>query len=347
MYTSLFGYLASCILIVSMVILKYVDTFMERAPYFAIAPLGLISIVVALTWGVGPGLFSLILGLLATQFYIMPGIFTTDIVRDTAIGGPFVLSDLIVIALIGRSIVMQRKLMHVNHQLEQAVSLKDHFITRATHELRTPLTTVRGQAQLALRRLRESDYEVPLPIMQAHFEKIAARAEDMQMLLDDLLDLNSLYAGNLPLHFETCDIVEICLEVVGEQHAVSNRIIVFHECEEHIELYADKKRLSQVATNLISNAIKYSVTDTAINVTIEQKNREVLLKVQNDGLPLLEDVRQHIFEPFYRTPEAEATQPGWGLGLAICKEIIEQHHGRIWVETSLDTGTTFFVQLSR
>lgn len=344
-HTPLFGYIASFLLIASMVLLKYADVFLAKAPYFAIAPLGLISVVVALTWGIGPGLFSLALGLLATQYFIIPGIFTTDIGRDTAIGAPFVVVDLIVIVLVARLAVVTQQLSRANHDLEQASNLKDQFITRATHELRTPLTTIRGQAQLALRRMKNFTDEVSQATIQTHFEKVAARAADMQLLLDDLLDLNSLRVGTLSLHFGTCDMVEICQGVVTEQQEVSNRAITFNAMGAWVPLYADKKRLSQVITNLINNAIKYSTEDTVITVAVDQRPREVVLQVHNDGPQLPASSLSRVFELFYRAPEAGATQAGWGIGLTICREIVEQHHGRIWAEASPNGGATFFVSI--
>ncbi|GHO83793.1 sensor histidine kinase [Dictyobacter formicarum] len=341
----LFGYIASVLLIAAMVLLKYVDIFLAKAPYFAIAPMGLVSTVVALSWGIGPGLFSLALGLLATQYFIVPGIFTPDIGRDTAIGGPFVAVDFIVIVLVARLAVVNQQLIRANQDLGQSANFKDQFIARATHELRTPLTTIRGQAQLALRRLRNFKDEVSQATIQRHFEKMDGRAADMQLLLDDLLDLNSLRAGTLPLHFGTCDMVEIAQDVVAEQREVSNRAITFNETGSRVSLYADKKRLSQVVTNLISNAIKYSTEDTVITVDVDQGPREVVLRVHNEGPQLSATSLSRAFDIFYRAPEAEATQTGWGIGLTISREIVEQHHGRIWAEASPGGGATFFVAI--
>lgn len=344
-HTPLFGYIASFVLIGSLVLLKYIDVFLAKAPYFAIAPLGLISTVVALSWGLGPGLFSLALGLLATQYFIAPGIFTTDVGRDTAIGGPFVLVDLIVIALVARLTVVTQQLMRANQELEQASHVKDQFITRATHELRTPLTTIRGQAQLALRRLRNFGDHVSPKTIRDHFEKMSARAEDMQLLLDDLLDLNSLRVGTLPLHFATCDLFTISRDVLAEQREVSGRTIIFNELGGQALLYADQKRLGQVVTNLISNAIKYSTEDTVITATLELRPCEAVLQIHNEGPILSATSLNRVFDLFYRAPEAEATRTGWGIGLTICREIVEQHRGRIWAEASPNGGATFFIAL--
>ncbi|GLV55153.1 hypothetical protein KDH_20000 [Dictyobacter sp. S3.2.2.5] len=344
-HTSAFGYLASILLIAAMIMLKNMDVFLAKAPYFAIAPLGLVSIVIALTWGIGPGLFSLVLGLVAAQYFIVPGVFTSDVGRDSAIGGPFVISDLLVVVLVARLSMVTRQLKQANQELEQASRIKDQFIARATHELRTPLTTIRGQAQLALRRLRNFTDSVSQATLQKHFEKVSARAADMQLLLDDLLDLNSLRVGTLSMHFDSCDIVDVCREVVVEQREVSGRDITFTETGEHGLLYADQKRLAQVVTNLLNNAIKYSTEDTIISVALNQEPREVVLQVHNEGPQLSEASLRRVFDLFYRAPEAEATQSGWGIGLTICREIVEQHHGRIWAEASPNGGATFFVSL--
>jgi signal transduction histidine kinase len=109
----------------------------------------------------------------------------------------------------------------------------------------------------------------------------------------------------------------------------------------------DEERIAQVIINLVSNALKYSPAGTVIRVEVSQRSGEAILAVHNDDGPVLSKEQQKtIFEPFSRGPEAQSSAiSGWGLGLAICKEIVERHGGRLWVESSEEMGTTFFATL--
>jgi len=101
-----------------------------------------------------------------------------------------------------------------------------------------------------------------------------------------------------------------------------------------------------VIINLVTNAVKYSPENTIIRVCASLESPHVILTVHNDGPAIPQEQQIHIFEPFYRTPEAELSSiQGWGLGLSISKEIVEQHGGQIWVESFEEKGTTFFVRL--
>src|SRR6185312_12144647 len=115
-----------------------------------------------------------------------------------------------------------------------------------------------------------------------------------------------------------------------------------------VMLNADCERLGQVIINLLTNAMKYSPEVSPIRIAISQSDRAVTIQVHNEGQAIPTQQHEHLFEPFYRTPEAHASpEEGSGLGLAISKEIVERHQGRIWVESSDQEGTTFFVQLPR
>ena len=109
---------------------------------------------------------------------------------------------------------------------------------------------------------------------------------------------------------------------------------------------ADRERLAQVVINLVTNAIKYSPSESIVRLCISQEASNILLTVHNEGAPIPEDQQQSIFEPFYRATNAQAsTKQGWGLGLAICKDIVERHNGRIWVESTVEAETNFYVKL--
>lgn len=166
------------------------------------------------------------------------------------------------------------------------------------------------------------------------------------MILVLLLELSSLQAMNLPLRLTECDLQDLCYEIVDDQRALSGRHFDLEITPHPLILQADCVRISQVITNLVTNAVKYSPEDSVIRVQIGQEQSSVILQVHNDAPAIPQEEQASIFEPFYRLANAQSSsKKGSGLGLSIAKDIVERHGGQIWVESSEGKGTTFFVQL--
>jgi signal transduction histidine kinase len=220
-------------------------------------------------------------------------------------------------------------------------------ILRSARELRTPTTTILGRAQLALHRLNKSG-ETPenWSVLRQYFEIIEVQTQNLRVLIEELFDLSSVRAGQYPLRLTQCDLGRLCRDVIQDQQAVSARSIELELPSELLLLQADDKRLTQVLVNLVNNAVKYSPAQTTIHVGVRPEQAHVILEVHNEGKALSQAQLEHIFEPFYRTLDAENSPiKGWGLGLAISKEIVERHGGQIWAESSEGKGITFFVKL--
>ena len=235
----------------------------------------------------------------------------------------------------------------VNQELEQANTLKEHFLSMASHELKTPITSIRGQAQLGMRRLAKQA-ELPAEVAPLHttLERIDQLTHRLQSLVDDLLDLSILRSGKMTLRATRCDVGEMCREVITEQQSLSSRSIELEVPSSPVVLQADCERLSQVMTNLVANAIKYSPDNSSVQVRVSQSRHAALIRVHNEGSTIPREQQTHIFEPFYRTPDAQSSsKKGWGLGLAISKQIVERHGGRIGVESSQEKGVTFTIEL--
>jgi signal transduction histidine kinase len=207
---------------------------------------------------------------------------------------------------------------------------------------------------LLLRRLKRQSAQNPelLPVCDS-LGKVDEQTRRLTDLVNGLLDINTLRSGKMPVHLALCDLRCLCRRVVEEQQALAGRSIDLRLPADPVVVQIDEGRLSQVVSNLLSNALKYSPANTLIRVEVSQRPGEVILAiyeailaVHNEGPMLSKAQQEAIFEPFYRSPDAQSsTTPGWGLGLAICKEIVMQHSGRIWVESSEEKGTTFFVAL--
>jgi signal transduction histidine kinase len=168
----------------------------------------------------------------------------------------------------------------------------------------------------------------------------------LQGLIQDILDLSLLGAKQMPLRIELCDLSAKCREIIEALRASSGRSILLQAPLTPVMLDADCERIGQVVINLVTNAIKYSPEASTILIAISQSENSVTIQVHNDGQAIPSQQQAHLFEPFYRTPNVRSSpKEGSGLGLAISKEIVELHNGRIWVESSPEKGTSFFVQL--
>jgi signal transduction histidine kinase len=352
-HAPVFGYLMSFLLVAVVGVL--VKFFLLREAHFIWIPFCLVSVVVGFIWGVSPALLATLLGFVAFNLFIIPqdDIFSVNIWNDLKIAGPFVFAQCTIALLAAqnavkhrRELIAQQKIQIYAQELEAANQLKDYFVTRAAHELRTPLTSILGETQLALRRLDRG--RSTLPVCRESFIRVQERARGLHALLEDLLALSSLRSDEAFLQLNSCDFKKICREVAEEQRTSSQRQITLQLPEQPLILQADCGRLSQVVSNLVSNAIAYSPEWSQIAVKVSALNSHVLLQIHNEGPALSREQQKRLFEPFYRTPFAENVhREGWGLGLPISKEIVERHGGRIRVESSTERGTTFFVELPR
>jgi len=233
------------------------------------------------------------------------------------------------------------------HGSESDAQLKEHFLTMASHELKTPMTTIVGQAQLLLRRLSNlPELSSELVSMRTALESIDGQTRRLNTLVDDLLDLHNVRSGKVKLRLEACNLVGICLAVVEEQRLLTGRIIALEAPMNTVQMYADVERLHQVVVNMVSNALRYSSEQSLVKVQVYQ-NRDIgIIEVQDNGSGISKDLQAHIFEPFYRGPQEQvSSKSGLGLGLAICKDIVERHDGRIWCRSRLGKGSTFIVEL--
>jgi signal transduction histidine kinase len=226
--------------------------------------------------------------------------------------------------------------------------LRDNFLSMASHELKTPMTTILGQAQLMKRRLSKvPELSADLTFMRSALESIDSQTQRMNTLVDDLLDLYNIRAGKIELSMEPCDLVALCHEVVREQRLLTGRSIQLDVPAFPIIMQADGDRLSQVIVNLVSNALRYSPEDSSVQVFVDKRHDVSIVEVCDAGTGISQEEQAHIFEPFYRSPNNVCTssKSGLGLGLAICKDIVQRHSGRIWCRSRAGQGSTFIVEM--
>jgi signal transduction histidine kinase len=305
--------------------------------------------LIAWLWGIGPAIVAIVLGILSLNFFFRPP--TESLIfewRETLPLFPLLLAQLMVALITAqRESAHQQELQRYASELEQANQTKDQFFSMASHELKTPITVIRAQVQFDLRRLAKQK-ELPPEVtpLRETLEQVDRQTRHLQGLVNDFLDLSILREERLPLRLARCDLTAKCREVIEKQQAISGRSMVLQAPSTPIILNADGERIGQVVINLVTNALKYSPEESTILISISQLNSEATIQVHNDGQPIPTQQQKRIFEPYYRTPNARSSgEKGWGLGLAICKEIVERHQGHIWVESSNERGTTFFVRL--
>jgi len=251
--------------------------------------------------------------------------------------------------------------VQARQEMEQLNRLKDDFLSLAGHELRTPLTAIMGYAELMDRSFKEQMEQMEMNgdaashttlirnVGQEHnsLERIIHQVQSMEQLINELVDLTRMRDELFQLNLrENVNIVALVLQIVEHYSFTSRREIILEATEETIQLTTDEARLEQVLNNLVSNAIKYSPSEKPVVVGIERNAQQVMVWVRDEGNGLSAEEQAHIFERFYRVNSASNVKvDGLGLGLYIASEIVSRLGGRLWVESQVEHGSTFFVSL--
>ena len=225
--------------------------------------------------------------------------------------------------------------------------IQDELLSVTAHELRTPITLIRAHAQMMkLNITKRQDVSSDLVTLLNSVKVIDEQTHRLSELVDNLLDPISMGDDKMQLQREWSNLAELCREVVEDQRLLSERVIELELPPAPVMLLLDRNRMSQVITNIVNNALKYSPANLPVKVLVDQQDDVAVLQVSDAGPGVAEDQQTRIFEPFYRTPDAQASSKrGSGLGLAICKDIVEQHNGRIWCDSYFGKGSTFVVEL--
>lgn len=215
---------------------------------------------------------------------------------------------------------------------------KDEFISMASHELKTPVTALKGFTQLLqLRFLKQDDEEAA-----RYLARMDAQINKLTTLISDMLDISKMENGQLKYRMESFDLTELVREIVENVQGTTQTHHLLLETTVPAQIYGDRDRIGQVLMNLLTNAIKYSrdAEGVLIGMAIDEGNVQV--SVQDFGIGIAQSYQESIFERFYQVNESnEKTYPGLGIGLYIARQIIERHHGRLWVQSRKGEGSTF------
>jgi len=237
---------------------------------------------------------------------------------------------------------------------EQADAAKSSFLSTVSHELRTPLTSVLGFAKIIRRRLEDRLFplipEDDRKIAQAKTQVlenlgvVVSEGERLTKLIDDVLDLAKIEAGKFTWNMSKVSIADVIERAIAATSSLleAKKLQLIRDIEPGLaEITGDQDRLIQVVINLISNAVKF--TDAgSITLAAHAKPNDLVVSVKDSGIGIAPADQPKVFEKFKQVGDTLTDKPkGTGLGLPICKEIVEYHGGRIWVESQPGHGSTF------
>ena len=242
--------------------------------------------------------------------------------------------------------------------MREATLRMEAFIATVSHELQAPLTVIKGSLQLCERKVqRFVQAEEPFTVTASEFVYLLALLEQAKQqvtlerrLVNDLVDVSRIEADQLALLTVPCDLATIVREAVegARRVACARTIHLVMPREQAVPVLADPDRLEQVVTNYLTNALTYSAVDRPIEIRLQVEERLARVSVRDEGsgIPLAEQGR--IWEPFYRvrsTGEQNGEAVGLGVGLYLCRTIIERHHGQVGVLSAPGDGSTFWFTL--
>jgi signal transduction histidine kinase len=233
----------------------------------------------------------------------------------------------------------KRELERVNRELKEMDETRTKFIGIASHELKTPLTAIKANVDFLL---SEKGGKVP-EYLKSFLLTIQRNTNRIQMRMDQMLDLSRIQSGRLLLNRELILLSEVIGGYINEVIPVEKRLAVEVDIPSDLFLYADRNALHDIFINLLSNAFKFTADGGRVSITATPKDQAILLGIKDTGMGIPEDKLQMIFDEFYQVEGSK--HGGIGLGLAIAKQLVEEHGGRIWVESKLGKGSVFLFTL--
>ncbi|WP_316799523.1 ATP-binding protein [Pedobacter frigidisoli] len=241
----------------------------------------------------------------------------------------------------GRKSYLSGTVMDITEQKEDE-QRKNDFISMVSHELKTPLTSMAGYVQLLERMLTASNNVAGVKILQ----RAANQTRKMNQMVDGFLNSKRAETGKIPLDLSSFDMADLLREAEMESMAtISSHHVIFAPVEP-TQVHADREKLGQVISNLLTNAVKYSPAGSTINVACIQEGLFAKVTVKDEGMGVTPFDQEKLFSRFHRIERKETENiKGFGIGLYLCAEIIRRHHGEIGVESGGVKGSVFHFTL--
>lgn len=220
---------------------------------------------------------------------------------------------------------------------------REEFVANVSHELRTPLSLIKGYTETLLDGAKDNP-EVSVKFLQT----IDRNAERLKLLIEDLLTISELESGRMRLQLQTVALQTVVAKMIEDfkPRASSRNVRLVNEVPD-LSVHADSNRIQQVISNLVDNAIKYGRADGTVTLSAKlESDGMIQLCVADDGPGIPPGAKERIFERFYRVDKARSReQGGTGLGLSIVKHIVQNHGGKVWVESEPGEGCRLFFSL--
>ena len=231
-------------------------------------------------------------------------------------------------------------------RLKELDKMKSDFVSNVSHELRTPLTSIKGSVDNMLDGLTGSLNEKQV----RYLSRIKSNTDRLSRLINDLLDLSRIEAGRVEVRPTTLPLAALAEEVAEHLKALAAEKLIRIEvpsADPSVTVWADRDKVTQVLTNLIGNAVKFTPQGGKVSVAVEKNGNDYIqISVADTGPGILPEERNRIFSKFYQVANIEKQKPkGSGLGLAISKALVEMHGGKIWMESEIGRGSTFYFTL--
>ncbi|MBI3638949.1 MAG: HAMP domain-containing histidine kinase [Thaumarchaeota archaeon] len=242
--------------------------------------------------------------------------------------------------------LMSETIQKKEEEAKKVEIAKDEFLAMITHELKTPLVPIQGYADILLGEhlghLNEKQKE--------RLEVIKSSSATLLQLISDLLDAQKLELGQLKIIKQKDNLKNTISKMITlvTPQAISDETELVNHVKTDVYAYYDEERISQILSNLIKNAFRATTKKGKIDIFVEDLPDEVQISVKDNGIGLPNDALDKIFKKFYQVDTSSTREKGGsGLGLSICKGIVEAHGGKIWVESELGKGATFFFTLAK
>jgi len=230
-------------------------------------------------------------------------------------------------------------------RLKELEKVRQDFVANVSHELRTPLTTIKGYAETLLEGALHEDVATQfVHIIKKHTDRLTK-------IVEDLLTLSKIETREFHLNLEplfVSALIEDVIDFVKESSEKKNISVHVNEIPPSLSVQADYDYLERVLINLLDNAIKYGQEGGEITISADERDQEVQFSVRDNVIGIPTEDLPRIFERFYRVDKGRSQElGGTGLGLSIVKHIIQAHGGRVWVESQLEKGSTFYFTLPK
>jgi len=230
----------------------------------------------------------------------------------------------------------KKELDMVNRKLKEVDVTKLIFIGIASHELKTPLTIIKSNIDFIL---SEKGGKLP-EYLKSYLLSVQRNTNRIQSRMDRMLDLSRLRSGRLRISRESLHLSEVVRGYINEVKLTGKKITIQLDIPKHLYVYADRNGFHDIFVNILSNAVKFTSDGGQIKIVARRKDDDILHEIRDTGIGIPKEKIERVFDEFYQVETGK--HGGAGLGLAITKRLVEEHGGKIWVESQLGKGTTFY-----